>query len=88
MTRRSQLRASTIIVDRSSPIASTFDDSGSQLSKRPTSSRGEGVAAKRVALGVLDLNAGRSPRGEKGKNSRYRRVGRIVGELFRLDIRQ
>lgn len=73
-TTTSELMASNIVVDCSSPIASTFDVSGSQLSKRPTSSRGEGVAAKRVALGVLDLNAGQSPRGEKGKNSRYRRV--------------
>jgi hypothetical protein len=49
------------------PIA----DDSNRLSKRPASSRGEGVMTKRVALGVLDSNARRSPRSEKGKNSRY-----------------
>ena len=70
--------------DRSSPISSVFEDSeneipvandSNQLSKRPISSRGEGVRAKRVALGVLDSNTRRSirrsPRSEKGKNSYY-----------------
>lgn len=64
----------------SAAISSVFEDSetevpgvggGNRLSKRPTSSRGEGEMTKRVALGVLDLNARRSPRNQKGKNSRY-----------------
>ncbi|KAH7109135.1 ATP-dependent DNA helicase [Dactylonectria macrodidyma] len=64
----------------SAAISSVFEDSenevpgvvdGNRLSKRPTSSRGEGEMAKRVALGVLDPNARRSPRNQKGKNSRY-----------------
>jgi helicase-like protein/RAD3-like DEAD/DEAH box helicase len=69
----------TTNVDCSSPISSVFEDSedevpvaddGNRLSKRPASSRGEGVPTKRVALGVLDSNARRSPPSEKSKNSR------------------
>ena len=70
----------TTNVDCSSPISSVFEDSESEisitddsnrLSKRPILSQGDEVTAKRVALGVLDSNIRRSPRGEKGKNSRY-----------------
>jgi hypothetical protein len=70
----------TTNVDCSSPMASVFEDSenevpvaddSNRLLKRPASSRGEGGITKRVALGVLDSNARRSPRSEKGKNSRY-----------------
>ena len=70
----------TTNVDCSSLISSVFEDSenevpvandSNRLSKRPASSRGEGVTTKRVALSVLDSNARRSPRSEKGKNSRH-----------------
>jgi superfamily II DNA helicase RecQ len=70
----------TTNVDCSSPMSSIFEDSGDEvlvannsnpLSKRPASSRVEGVMAKRIALGVLDSNIRRSPRSEKGKNRRY-----------------
>jgi hypothetical protein len=54
------------------------DTTTTQLSKRPTSSRGEGVVTKRVALGVLDSNARRCPRSEKGKNSRYSHVEYVL----------
>jgi len=70
-------------MDRSSPASSVFADNENEvhavgddnpLSKRPASSREEGVMAKRVALGVLDSNTGtwRSPRSEE-KNSCYNR---------------
>ena len=70
-------------VDCSSPISSVFEDSenevpvaddSNRLLKRPTPSRGEGVIIKRVALGVLDSNAQRSPYSKKGKNSYYNYV--------------
>ena len=65
-------------VDCPSPTSSVFEDSeneipiadnGNPLLKHPASSREEGVMTKRVALGVLDSNARRSPRSEKGNNS-------------------
>jgi superfamily II DNA helicase RecQ len=93
VTTMNESMTSTIIVDCSSPISSTFEDienevgenevgeievrllgNSSQLSKRPASSRGEGVMTKRVAFGRLDSNARRSPRSKKGKNSRYSNV--------------
>jgi hypothetical protein len=93
VTTMNESMTSTIIVDCSSPISSTFEDienevgenevgeievrllgNSSQLSKRPASSRGEGVMTKRVAFGRLDSNARRSPRSKKGKNSRYNNV--------------
>ncbi|KAH6666996.1 ATP-dependent DNA helicase [Halenospora varia] len=78
---------STIIVDCSSPISSVFEDSenevrvadnSSQWSKRPASSRGEEIITKRVVLDVLDSNARRGPRSEKGKNSRYSHVEYVL----------
>ncbi|KAH7119347.1 ATP-dependent DNA helicase [Dactylonectria macrodidyma] len=63
--------------DSSSAIFTVFENelpsviNGDQLSKRPASSRREGEMAKGVVLGVLDPNARRSPRREKGKNRRY-----------------
>ena len=78
-TATNKLMESTINVDCSSPIFSIFEDSEnegrvvdtiSQVLKRPASSRGEGVMAKRVALDVLDFNARRSPRSGKSKGSR------------------
>jgi superfamily II DNA helicase RecQ len=71
----------TTNADCSSPISSVFEDGenevpiindSNRLSKRSASSRGEGVTTtKRVALSVLDSNARRSSRSDKGKNSRY-----------------
>lgn len=67
-------------VDHSLAISSVFENSengmpgvtdGNRLSKRPASNRGGGETPKRVALGVLDSNARRSPRSEKAKNRRY-----------------
>jgi len=87
VTPANEFMTSTIIVDCSSPISSVFEDSANEgrvtdtispLSKRPASSRGEGVMTKRVALGVLDFNARRSPRGEKGKNSRCSQVDYVL----------
>ena len=88
VTTINESMTSTIIVDCSSPISSIFEDikkevgendvrlpeNSSQLSKRPASSRGEGVMTKRVAFGRLDSNARRSPRSKKGKNSCYSHV--------------
>lgn len=78
----------TTNLDCSSPISSVFEGSENEapvandcnrLSKRPASSRGEGVTTtKRVALGVLDSNARRSPRSDKGKNSRYNHVEYVL----------
>lgn len=44
---------------------------GNRVSKRPTPSRGEGEMTKRVALGIVELNARQSPRSKKGNNSPY-----------------
>jgi hypothetical protein len=80
MTTTNELMTSTIIVDCSSPIPPVFEngenegrvtDTISPLSKRPASSRGEGVITKRVALGVLDVNMRRSPCGNKSKSVHY-----------------
>jgi Helicase conserved C-terminal domain len=78
----------TTNLDCSSPISSVFEGSENEapvandcnrLSKRPASSRGQGVTTtKRVALGVLDSNARRSPRSDKGKNSRYNHVEYVL----------
>jgi hypothetical protein len=86
-TTTNELMTSTIIVDCSSPVSSVVEDSDnggrvtdiiSPLSKRPASSRGEGVMTKRVALGVLDINARRSPCSQKGKNSHYSQVEYVL----------
>jgi hypothetical protein len=67
-------------VDYSSAISAVLEDSenevmgvidGNRVSERPASSRGMRAMTKRVALGVLDSNARRSPRSKKGNNSRY-----------------
>ncbi|KAH7112789.1 ATP-dependent DNA helicase [Dactylonectria estremocensis] len=67
-------------VDYSSAISAVLEDGendatgvidGNRASERPASSRGKEVMTKRIALGVLDSNARRSPRSKKGKNSRY-----------------
>jgi hypothetical protein len=77
----------TTNVDCSSPISSVFEDSenkvpttndSNRLSKRPASSQGERVITKRVALGVLDSNARRSPCSEKGKNNRYNHIEYVL----------
>ncbi|KAH7308925.1 ATP-dependent DNA helicase [Stachybotrys elegans] len=69
-------------VDYSSAISAVLEDSenevmgvidGNRVSERPASSRGMRAMTKRVALGVLDSNARRSPRSKKGNNSRYDR---------------
>jgi hypothetical protein len=76
----------TTIVDCSS-LSSVFEDSenevlvvddSNRLSKRPASSQGEGVIPKRIALGVLDSNARRSPRSKKGRNCRYNHVEYVL----------
>ncbi|PVH68290.1 ATP-dependent DNA helicase [Cadophora sp. DSE1049] len=78
----------TTNADCSSPISFVFEHSenevpvsndSNRLSKRPASSRGEGVTTtKRVALGVLDSNLRRSSRSDKGKNSRYNHVEYVL----------
>ncbi|KAF4464740.1 DEAD-like helicase [Fusarium albosuccineum] len=67
-------------VGYSSTISGILEDSkvevtgvggGDRASEGPASRREKGVTAKRVALGVLDSNARRSLRRNKGNNTRY-----------------
>jgi hypothetical protein len=58
---------SDIFEESESEALAIYDDS--RLSKRPASSREERIAAKRVALGVLDSNTKRSPQSTNGRTS-------------------